>query len=104
MKRATLPAMHYVSACMAPGPFSKEELESLQKKKVENYSKKRLITVGGLIHELQKFNPDLPVCLADWNEQYQTDNNPAAGRVTKRKGVFWATEDECFGEYIAIGD
>lgn len=92
----------FVSACLVP-PLTEGEINNRVDRQKENYRKRRLVTVGSLIRSLKKFDADLPVCLADWNEQYQADNNEAAGIVTKRDGQFYATEDDCYGEYIAIG-
>ena len=39
------------------------------------------MTVGALIVHLQKYDPAMPVALADWNEEYQFPSCSAADQV-----------------------
>ena len=39
------------------------------------------MTVGALIVHLQKYDPAMPVALADWNEEYQWPSMSAADKM-----------------------
>lgn len=68
--------------------------------------------VKDLVAKLQEFDPELPVCVADWQEQYRNPSEGAAEIVTLVKdGLYFPTGPihpfDANGErgtYICIGD
>lgn len=67
--------------------------------------------VRELIARLQQFDPELPVCLADWNEGYAPDNEPSAAAVQliengryEPQGGTLPDQSSCVpGSYVVIG-
>jgi hypothetical protein len=66
-----------------------------------------MTTVGQLIEMLQKFDPNAPVALDDWNEGYLSPSSVPAGQVQGKVGQFWANpgdEKQTEGYFVQIGD
>lgn len=62
------------------------------------------MTVAELIEKLREFDQDLPVCLADWNEEYELPSESAATVVTECLGMYRGEEGEQInGSFVCLG-
>lgn len=62
------------------------------------------MTVGDLIKRLEQFDPKLPVCLADWSEEYLCPSTAAAEEVSLQEGKQYAARDDLIiGTFVCIG-
>lgn len=63
--------------------------------------------VRELIEKLKIVDPDLPVCLADWNEEHREPDEAAAEQVRERDGLYYAAkstpEGATCGRHVVIG-
>ena len=61
--------------------------------------------VKDLIEKLKTFDPELPVCLADWQEQYATEPEGPAELVSVSGGDYNNTEYKMVnGLHVIIGE
>jgi acetone carboxylase gamma subunit len=65
------------------------------------------MTVRDLIAKLQQFDPDMTVCVADWNEQYRCPDEGAAEEVEVVTEAYWpkvaAGDKPTVGTFVRIG-
>ncbi len=62
--------------------------------------------VKDLIKKLQEFDPELIVCLADWQEEYSDPSEEAAEEVSLVEGdVYWPTigDEKDAKTFVCIG-
>lgn len=61
--------------------------------------------VKDLIEKLQQFDPELPVAIADWNEEYRKPSEPNAEVVNLCDGPYCSTAADKIitGSYVCIG-
>lgn len=63
------------------------------------------MTVRELITRLQECDPDLPVCLADWGEQYAEPNEAVAEVVFEGEHRYYNKKRALVqGKCVIIGD
>ena len=65
--------------------------------------------VKDLIIKLQKFDPELPVCIYDWAEEYSPPSEQAAEKVELIQNVrYWPTgakfSEVNIGTFVCIGE
>lgn len=64
------------------------------------------MTVGDLVKKLLEFDQSLPVCLADWQEQYADLNEEVAECVgLAENSLYWPSKSrqKKKGTYVCIG-
>ena len=63
------------------------------------------MTVAEYIEVLKAMPQHLPVCVADWNEEYREPDEAAAESVGVVDGVYYAAhkDDEQKGQFVQIG-
>jgi hypothetical protein len=65
------------------------------------------MTVRALIAKLQQLDPDLPVCVADWSEQYRSPDEGSAELVEVVTEGYWPTvprgDEPTVGTFVRIG-
>lgn len=66
------------------------------------------MTVADMIRKLSEFPQDLPIVVADWNEQYSNPSEAAAEIVAERNGQYYSKylDDSALtsGKFVVIGD
>ena len=56
------------------------------------------------IEKLKTFDQELPVCLDDWNEQYQAPNESVAEKMEESSGKYGNKDNKYVtGRYLCIG-
>lgn len=62
------------------------------------------MTVAEYIEVLKIMPQHLPVCVADWNEEYREPSEGAAERIGVEKGEYDDGGEECAkGQFVQIG-
>ncbi len=62
------------------------------------------MNIGELIEQLKKFDPELTVCLADWNEEYAKPREDVAEILRVITGAYYSKDHKAVtGQFLQIG-
>lgn len=62
-----------------------------------------MTTVAEHIVTMKTMPQHLPVCIADWNEEYGDPSESAAESISLQKNKYYTNGDDIKGDFVQIG-